>query len=412
MAMVTIAAHAVAADESGARCTAPGSYLGQAPMVNQLRFPNEPAEAAWSRPHISLVVPTYNERENLPPLLARICRALDSCPYEVVVVDDNSPDGTAAVASELCDKYPIRLIRRAGARGLASAVVRGFKQASGDYLAVMDADLQHPPETLPSLLRCVENGADIAVASRYTSGSSLGDWGIGRRAMSLGASLAARLVVPSARGMNDPMSGFFVLKRSVVEGIQLNPVGYKILLEILAEAKDIHVEEVPYDFERRREGASKLKLREHIDYLRHLFTLACRLQGTGRFIRFCLVGLSGVGLTLTSMWLFTSVLGLFYVASAVITSFLAITSNFIWNDLWTFRDRRRRGLRNLVARWAGFAMARSLLFLLGLALLPLFVQVAGLHYLPATVMIIGIQTVFSYGVSILWIWRKRDVERG
>jgi dolichol-phosphate mannosyltransferase len=210
--------------------------------------------------------------------------------------------------------------------------------------------------------------------------------------------------------VTDPMSGFFALKRRVVQDMVLNPIGYKILLEILAEAKDIRVEEVPYSFERRGTGCSKLKLGEHCNYLRHLFRLAFRRQGIGRFIRFCLVGLSGVGLTLASMWLFTSVLGLFYVASAVITSFLAITSNFIWNDLWTFSDRRQKGLRSLVARWAGFAMTRSLLFLLGLALLPLFVQVAGLHYLVATVLIIGIQTIFSYSASIVWIWRKVDVK--
>jgi dolichol-phosphate mannosyltransferase len=316
------------------------------------------------------------------------------------------------VAAGLSDLYPVKVIRRLGQRGLGSAVVEGLKQASGDYLAVLDADLQHPPEVIPRLMHWVENGADIAVASRYAAGGSSGNWGIGRRAMSLGANVSARLVVPSVRHVNDPMSGFFALKRRVVEGVTLNPIGYKVLLEILAEAGDVSVKEVPYGFERRGTGRSKLKLSEHVNYLRHLSRLALRPQGIGRFLRFCLVGLSGVGLTLASMWLLTSVLGLFYVASAVITSFLAITSNFIWNDLWTFSDRRQKGLRTLIARWAGFGMTRALLFLLGLALLPLFVQVAGLHYLVATVLIIGIQTIFSYSASSVWIWRKGDVKHG
>ena len=194
--------------------------------------------------------------------------------YELVIVDDNSPDGTAELALELSRHYPIRVIKRPGKLGLATAVVEGFKHARGEVLVVMDADLQHPPELVPELVRKVlYEGYDIAIASRYVKGGRIEGWSFTRRIVSKGAILLAHLLVPRTRGIKDPVSGFFAIKRSVIEGVELNPIGYKILLEILAKGRWTRVVEVPYTFKPRTRGKSKLSAKEIVNYLRHLLRL-------------------------------------------------------------------------------------------------------------------------------------------
>jgi len=188
---------------------------------------NKSYESADKSPsaHLSLIVPTYNERESLPILAERVHQALDGCQYELIVVDDDSPDGTAELAENLSHKYPIRVICRKGERGLATAVVGGFSHASGQVLGVIDADLQHPPEMLPKLLREIDNGADVAVGSRYIPGGGMEGWSFTRRFMSKIATMTARTFVPSIRKVKDPMSGFFLFKREVIDGVDLKPVG-------------------------------------------------------------------------------------------------------------------------------------------------------------------------------------------
>ncbi|MFB6218002.1 MAG: polyprenol monophosphomannose synthase, partial [Halobacteriaceae archaeon] len=173
---------------------------------------------------LSVIVPTYNERENIGPLLERIDATLDS-EYEVVVVDDDSPDGTWEVAREHADEYPVRVVRRREESGLATAVVRGIEEATYDVLVVMDADLQHPPETIPDLLAALEDGADIAVGSRLVEGGGMPDFGPHRRLISYGANLVARILLREVRGVRDLQSGFFAFRRSVVWGADLAPRG-------------------------------------------------------------------------------------------------------------------------------------------------------------------------------------------
>ena len=203
---------------------------------------------------LSLVVPTYNERENLPALAERVHRSLTGYDYELVVVDDDSPDGTAELAENLSSQYPIRVICRKGERGLASAVVAGFNRAKGEVLGVMDADLQHPPERIVELLQEIDKGSDVAIASRYVPGGSIPQWSAKRRIISRAATAVARLFLPSVRRVKDPLSGFFLLKRKVIEGVELKPTGYKILLEVLARGKVDGVKEVPYAFGERAGG--------------------------------------------------------------------------------------------------------------------------------------------------------------
>jgi len=231
----------------------------------------------------SLVVPTFNERRNIGPLIGRIEMALRPEPidFEIIIVDDNSPDETWRLAQEIArEDSHLRVIRREGARGLATAVVEGWKAARGDIWGVMDADLQHPPEILPDLLGPIVKGtADIAIASRHTSGGGVGEWNLSRRIVSRGAAAIAFLLLPRIlRLTQDPMSGFFLMKRSVVNPALLNPRGYKILLEILAKGNYRRIIEVPYVFEKRGNGKSKLGPKQYLEFLMHVGMLATKTR--------------------------------------------------------------------------------------------------------------------------------------
>ena len=227
---------------------------------------------------LSLVIPTFNEAANVPRLLERLARALAAVPqdYELLVVDDDSPDGTWRVAEALRERYPqVRVLRRQADRGgLARAVVDGWEAAHGELLAVMDADLQHPPEVLRSLVGALEDETvDIAIASRYLDGA--GSWRGPRRWGSRAASRMAYLVLPAgARGVTDPLSGYFVLRRGVIHDAPLKPRGYKILLDVLARGRYRRIVEIPYPFGTRVHGRSKVNAVVILDYLRQLWDLS------------------------------------------------------------------------------------------------------------------------------------------
>ncbi len=179
---------------------------------------------------ISIIIPTYNEKDNIIPLVERIDHALSNHDYEIVFIDDNSGDGTAKLAATLSPKYPVKVIVRKNKRGLASAVVDGLSHVAGQIIGVMDADLQHPPEIIPDLLREIQNGADIVIASRYSKGGARQGWSLTRRIISKGAIFLAHLLLPSTRQVSDPTSGFFMFNRQVIANANLRPTGYKILL--------------------------------------------------------------------------------------------------------------------------------------------------------------------------------------
>ncbi|MFO0930805.1 MAG: polyprenol monophosphomannose synthase [Gemmataceae bacterium] len=223
---------------------------------------------------LSVIVPTFREADNLPLLVPRLTDALARAGLvgEILVVDDDSPDDTVAVCADLAGRYPVRLLVRKGERGLATAVLHGMRQARGRILVVMDADLSHPPEQVPELYALVANGqADFALGSRFVpAGSVAADWGFYRRANALIARLLAR---PLAR-LHDPLSGFFALPRSAfAAAVDLNPVGYKIGLELLVKTAPRRIREVPVHFADRARGSSKMTWREQLNYLRHLAQL-------------------------------------------------------------------------------------------------------------------------------------------
>ena len=223
---------------------------------------------------LSVIVPTFREAQNIPALCERVCAACAEAglDIEIILVDDNSQDGTEEVAADLAQRLPVRLIVRRDERGLATAVMAGFDAATADVFLVMDADLQHPPERVPAVAEPVLAGhADITVGSRYVSeGESAEEWPIHRRLNSYVATFLAR----GLTNVRDCMAGFFCVRREVVQSAgTLSPVGYKILLELLARAGRVSVQEVPISFGVREAGESKLSLAEQIRYLRHLWRL-------------------------------------------------------------------------------------------------------------------------------------------
>jgi len=221
---------------------------------------------------VSIVVPTYNESGNLEELVSRVDAALSAArvDYEVVVVDDASPDGTGELAERLAQEYPVSVIHRSGKLGLSSAVIEGFAKASGDIVGVMDADLSHPPQTLPKVLAPLLAGsADLVVGSRYVEGGAIAGWPLLRRMTSRGAVLLARPLTP----VKDCVSGYFFFRRQVIEGVKLKARGYKIGLDVLVRGRYNKVVEVPFTFSDRAKGKSKLSPGEYAKYLRHLASL-------------------------------------------------------------------------------------------------------------------------------------------
>jgi dolichol-phosphate mannosyltransferase len=225
---------------------------------------------------LSVIVPTYNERDSLPVLLARLAHVAPGVVREVVVVDDGSPDGTGALAEELARTapVPIRVVHRPGKAGLASAIMAGVAVASGATVTVMDADLSHPPELLPDLAAAIAGGADIAVASRYVPGGGIEAWPVLRRIVSRVATALTR--VGLGLPMRDPLSGYFAVRRTMLTADAYRQLGYKLLMEILATHRRARVVEVPYRFVDRGRGASKLSSGEIVNFLRLLVDLRLR----------------------------------------------------------------------------------------------------------------------------------------
>ena len=237
---------------------------------------------------LSIVVPTYNERTRLGELVEAVFQvfAAHGIDGELVIVDDGSPDGTGALADDLATRHRIRVVHRPGKLGLGTAVIDGFAAASGEILGVMDADLSHPAEALPRLLAALEQGpADMAIGSRYVRGGGVRNWPLIRRAMSRFACLLARPITPA----RDATSGYFLVRRHAVEGVQIAAGGFKICLELLVRGRVESVVEVPYTFSDRAAGESKMSWREATGYLwqlRDLMGYRRTRPAAQRYVRF------------------------------------------------------------------------------------------------------------------------------
>lgn len=355
---------------------------------------------------LSIIVPTYNECDTLSKLIEAIQVLLKDVDHEIVVVDDNSGDGTGELAEALRDVHGnIKVVHRPRKMGSASAFVSGLKVATGDVIGTLNADFQHPPEYLPTMLKRIGE-VDIVIASRYVSEGSVEGWSFWRRIISRGAGILARIFLPKVRSVKDAMSGFFILKRKVIENVQLSPIGFKILLEILVKGSYVKTIELPYTFKNRKAGKSKFTFKDVFIYLSHLLHLMKASGELKRIFRFCTVGAVGVGINEGLLWLLTEKLGLYYVTSSIFGIGSATLSNFIWNELWTFKDLRKRGAINIVTRALRFNAVRLTGLSINLMILFLLTEFLGIHYLISNFIAVIIATFWNYITSLNLVWRE------
>ncbi|MGJ3245981.1 MAG: glycosyltransferase [Elainellaceae cyanobacterium] len=388
---------------------------------------------AHSAPHslyFSLIIPTFNESKNVAYIVAQLSELLDQVipsNYELIIVDDDSPDQTWNVAQSLTQQYPqLRVMRRQYERGLASAVIRGWQVAKGEVLGVIDADLQHPPTVLLDLLSALEKDADLAVASRHVEGGGVSEWSIVRRFLSRGAQVLGLAILPHVIGrVSDPMSGYFIVRRNAISGVDFNPMGYKILIEVLGRGNIDDVAEVGYVFQERKEGESKVTWKQYIDYILHL----ARLRSRGRignirrrlyfpairFVQFGLVGLSGVFVDMSIFYLLTdpSSFGWALTRSKVIASECAIINNFLWNDAWTFRDisRYQTGFNQRIKRFLKFNAIALGGLVLNVLILNLLFNVFNVNPYIANAIAISIVSSWNFWLNVKLGWRVTDAKQ-
>ena len=365
---------------------------------------------------LSLILPTFNESGNISEIVRILTDLLDpawaGC-YELIVVDDHSPDRTWKIALDLTEQYPqLKVLHRETEKGLSTAVIRGWQAGQGEILGVIDADLQHPPEILLQLLEEMERGADLAIASRHVEGGGVSEWSMIRRFLSRGAQMLGLVILPEViNRLSDPMSGFFMVRRSAIAGVTLSPVGYKILIEVAARGKSRGIGEVGYVFRERQAGESKVTWKQYLEYLQHLIRL--RLSLSSRFIQFCLVGLTGVVLDMGLLFLLSdpSMLAWPLTRSKIIASELAIINNFLWNDLWTFGDitRRQPSKKQQLKRFIKFNLICLAGLVLNVVLLNIFFNVFGLNRYLANFCAIAIVTFWNFWVNLKLSWRVTEV---
>ncbi|MCR0981404.1 glycosyltransferase [Roseomonas populi] len=359
---------------------------------------------------ITIVVPCYNEAANVAPMVERLGAALSGIAWEVVFVDDDSPDGTAAQVRKLAAMDPrVRGIRRIGRRGLASAVTEGVLSSSAAHVAVIDGDLQHDETILPAMLAAVrDGGADVAVGSRHTEGGEAGGgFSTGRARVSDAGTRLAALLLPTP--VSDPMSGFFLMPRPLFETIapRLSARGFKILLDVLLSAgRPLRVSEVPYHFRPRVAGESKLDATVLLEFVGLLMDKALGGWLPWRFISFAAVGAVGLLVHLAVLFLASRVSGLEFEGAQWIATFAAMTANFLLNNRITYRDLRLRGprlVRGLVLFYAvcGIGAVANV----GIAGLLVNERLAGWGLAGAAGALLTV--VWNYAVSSTLIWRGR-----
>jgi len=358
---------------------------------------------------LAIVLPTLNERDNLAPLVARIDSALGPEGWEVIVVDDNSPDGTAEAARALAGADTrMRVIQRFGRRGLASAAIEGMCATAAPLVAVMDADHQHDPRLLPAMRAAVESGeCDIAVASRFVAGGSAA--GLASETRERGSRLANRLTRKvTGVELTDPMSGYFMMRSDALRAAapRLSGIGFKILLDLLATADPpLRVKELPLAFAERRAGESKLDTAVAFEFLVGLYDRSLGRVIPSRFALFGTVGAMGVAVHMAVLTLLYRLAGEGFALATVIATFAAMTFNFWLNNRLTYRDQRLRSAGAWLKGWAGFCATCAVGALANVATATLL-QGRGVHWALAALAGIVIGSVWNYALSSRFVWGR------
>lgn len=356
--------------------------------------------------HLSIVIPTFNERENVRTMVQRIGNALQNVnfTYEIWFIDD-SRDDTPAVLEELAATHPeVHYHHRENGRGLGTAVVEGFERSQGDYVVVMDADLQHPPELLPIIAQRLNEGIDVVIPSRFVDGGSDGGLNTFRKLVSWSARSIGRVAIKRLRSVSDCTGGYFGLRRSVIEHADLDPIGWKILMEVLVKGHYQSVHEVPYAFEVRDAGESKMSMREQWNYIRHIGKLLWNSPEDRRFYLYCFVGLLGVIVNSAVMGVLLYGFNIRPAAfDSIIASLVAMGHNFLWNDKVTWKEHTHSEKWRRALQVPLFVLVSGV----GIAVTALFVAVfEWLHWNELLGQLIGIiiATGWTFTANSRWTW--------
>ncbi|MGC9225356.1 MAG: glycosyltransferase family 2 protein [Terracidiphilus sp.] len=357
---------------------------------------------------LAIVLPTFNESANVAPMIDRLERALAGVRYEVIFVDDDSPDGTADLVRRLERDHPnLRVIHRIGRRGLASATIEGILAAAAPVVAVMDADLQHDESILPEMLRRIHgDNLDLVVGSRNIQGGSMGQFAAWRVKLSqLGRRLS---LIGAEHQLSDPMSGFFMVRVDSFDRFahRLSAIGFKILLDIVLSAgPELRIGELPYRFRLREHGESKLDMMVGLEYFELLVDKHLGSLVNLRFILFALVGAFGVGLHLLILSALLRAGNLGFAKAQTFATFMVMVCNFVLNNTVTYRDRRLRGwsfLRGLVT----FCLACGLGVVANVAIAS-DVFHRGLPWWLAALIGLMFSAVWNFAVTSMTTWRQQ-----
>jgi len=373
---------------------------------------------------VSIIIPTYNESKNILQILKSIGEHLPkNLLAEAIVVDDNSPDGTGKIVEDYLKEvkqkmgYIIHVIHRKTKSGLSSAVLRGIEYATGDTIVVMDSDFSHPPKIIPRLIEEIKrSGCDIAIASRYAAGGAVKGWTLKRKLLSSTATRIAR----KGLGINesDPMSGFFAFKRKIIDGLKLDAIGYKMLLEILVKTKSAKVKEIPYTFTDRVRGSSKLDSSTMFDYVKSVWKLyryghTAKVSDTRtsvRFLskagRFYTVGASGLLVNyLVSLLFADAIVNFWYIHATMVGIAISMSSNFILNKIWTFEDRNFEAKKTL-AQYGKFVGFSSLGALIQLGMVYVLVDNYQVMYPIALILAVIIAASSNFILNKKWTFKE------
>jgi dolichol-phosphate mannosyltransferase len=378
-----------------------------------------------SKTQVSIIIPTYNESENIIQVLKSIGEHLpEDIAAEALVVDDNSPDETGKIVEDYITNahneigYDIEVIHRKTKSGLSSAILDGIQHSTGEIVVIMDSDFSHPPKIIPQLVEEIKTSkCDIAIASRFVPGGAINGWSTKRKLISK----TAKGIAKAGLGVNesDPMSGFFAFKRKILDGIKFDAIGYKMLLEILVKTKGAKVKEIPYTFTDRIRGSSKLDSSTMLDYVKSVWRLYrygskatdSDTQTSVSFIskagRFYTVGASGLLVNYIVAVLFAdAIMNIWYIHATIIGIIVAMSSNFILNKIWTFEDRNFGAKRTLVQymEYAGFT---SFAALVQLGMVYILVDNYQFEYAPALILAVIIAAASNFILNKKWTFKEK-----
>jgi len=384
-----------------------------------------PESLNHKNPQISIIIPTYNESQNILNVLKSIGDIIPKNIFaQAIVIDDNSPDGTGKIVEDYLKNvkkiagYTIDIIHRKTKNGLSSAILNGIQYATGDTIVVMDSDLSHPPQIIPKMIDALKQyQCDLVIASRYVSGGKILGWNKKRQLMSKTATIIAKKGLGVK--IKDPMSGFFAFKKNIINGLNFDALGYKILLEILVKTRGIDVKEIPYTFQDRKFGSSKINFRIITDYIKSVLKLykygktaekqerRPSVKFFSKAARFFTVGTSGLAVNyLISLLFADGISNLWYIHATSIGIVASMTTNFLLNKVWTFSDRDFSLIKTL-KQYGKFVIFSSLGALSQIGIVYYLVDLQNISYPISLIIAVSLAAFGNFVLNKKWTFKEK-----